>query len=413
MNQPSTISIKKRVQLLDILRGFALFGILLVNANDYRFSPKPSDPNFNVLNVWFNNIVIAVGEGSFYPLFSLLFGIGFAIWMDKSMKQNGGPLRFAWRSFILLILGCVFFIFIEDRNILIRYSILSIPLLFFFKAKPKTLIIASIFFFLVFIFFSPIHNQLIKQQVNQTSNNLTTAAKTAFDAEQVAEKNPTYFNFIRARMTQVPLEIKMCVTFDHPTLPIILSMFLLGAFCWKKKLLTDIERYYRIWLKIFWAGLIIGVGGNSFVFFERMMFHKKIWIPNDSKVEIMRYVESIADPLLTLFYISLFVLIIKKRHGRRSIILDMLAYTGRIPLTNYFIQYIIMSLLMMPYAFSLDGKLFTQQLCLITIAVFICQVIFSWFWSKWFIFGPMEWLWRSFTYLRLQPMKLIKRNNVI
>ncbi len=413
MNQPSTISIKKRVQLLDILRGFALFGILLVNANDYRFSPKPSDPNFNVLNVWFNNIVIAVGEGSFYPLFSLLFGIGFAIWMDKSMKQNGGPLRFAWRSFILLILGCVFFIFIEDRNILIRYSILSIPLLFFFKAKPKTLIIASIFFFLVFIFFSPIHNQLIKQQVNQTSNNLTTAAKTAFDAEQVAEKNPTYFNFIRARMTQVPLEIKMCVTFDHPTLPIILSMFLLGAFCWKKKLLTDIERYYRIWLKIFWAGLIIGVGGNSFVFFERVMFHKKIWIPNDSKVEIMRYVESIADPLLTLFYISLFVLIIKKRHGRRSIILDMLAYTGRIPLTNYFIQYIIMSLLMMPYAFSLDGKLFTQQLCLITIAVFICQVIFSWFWSKWFIFGPMEWLWRSFTYLRLQPMKLIKRNNVI
>jgi uncharacterized protein len=413
LNQPSTISIKKRVQLLDILRGFALFGILLVNANDYRFSPKPSDPNFNVLNVWFNNIVIAVGEGSFYPLFSLLFGIGFAIWMDKSMKQNGGPLRFAWRSFILLILGCVFFIFIEDRNILIRYSILSIPLLLFFKAKPKTLIIASIFFLLVFIFFSPIHNQLIKQQVNQTSNNLTTAEKTAFDAEQVAEKNPTYFNFIRARITQVPLQIKMCVTFDHPTLPIILSMFLLGAFCWKKKLLTDIERYYRIWLKIFWSGLIFGVGGNSFVFFERMMFHKKIWIPNDSKVEIMRYVESIADPLLNLFYISLFVLIIKKRQGRRSIILDMLAYTGRIPLTNYFIQYIIMSLLMMPYAFSLDGKLFTQQLCLITITVFICQVIFSWFWSKWFIFGPMEWLWRSLTYLRLQPMKLIKRNNVI
>jgi len=412
LTQPSTISINKRVQLLDILRGFALFGILLVNANDYRFGPKTSDLHFNELNLWFNNIVIAIGDGSFYPLFSMLFGIGFAIWMDKSMKQNGGTLRFAWRSFILLLLGCLFYIFIEDRNILIRYSILSVPLLLFCKTGPKSLLVASILFFLVYIFYSPIHNQLIKPEPIGTSVHLTALEQAVLNAEQAAEKNPSYFNFTKARLLQVPLQIRMCVTFDHPTLPIILSMFLLGAFFWRKKLLTNLERYYCIWLKTFWWGLIIGGGGNLFVFFERIMFYKKIWVPNGPNVEVMHYVESIANPSLTLFYISLFALAVRKRQGKPSKLLDMLASTGRIPLTNYFIQYLIMSLLMVPYAFSLDRKLFTQQLCLITIIVFVCQVIFSLFWVKRFIYGPMEWVWRSLTYLKFQPMKLSKWNNV-
>jgi uncharacterized protein len=189
-------------------------------------------------------------------------------------------------------------------------------------------------------------------------------------------------------------------------------MFLLGTFFWKKKLLTDYERYHRVWRNLFWWGLILGVGGNLFVFFERIMFYKKLWTPNGTNVEVMRYIESVANPLLTIFYVSLFVQVINKRHGKPSIFLSLLASTGRIPLTNYFIQYIIMSLLMLPYGFGLDGKLFTQQLCLITITIFICQVIFSSFWTNRFIYGPMEWLWRSVTYFRFQPMKLTNQNSV-
>jgi uncharacterized protein len=412
LTQPSTISAKKRIQLLDILRGFALFGILLVNANDYRLGQKLTNPNFNELNVWFNNIVIALGDGSFYPLFSFLFGIGFAIWMDKSMKQNGGALRFAWRSFILLILGCLFYVLVEDRNILIRYSILSIPLLFFYKARPKILFVSSVFFFLVYIFYDPLYTQLIEPRSNGIDVHLTALEQSALDAAQEVKKSPTYLNFTKARMASVPLQIKMSVTFGHQTLPIILSMFLLGTFFWKKKLLTDYERYHRVWRNLFWWGLILGVGGNLFVFFERIMFYKKLWIPNGTNVEVMRYIESVANPLLTIFYVSLFVQVINKRHGKPSIFLSLLASTGRIPLTNYFIQYIIMSLLMLPYGFGLDGKLFTQQLCLITITIFICQVIFSSFWTNRFIYGPMEWLWRSLTYLRFQPMKLTNQNSV-
>jgi len=125
----------------------------------------------------------------------------------------------------------------------------------------------------------------------------------------------------------------------------------------------------------------------------------------------MSYVESVANPLLMIFYVSLFVQIINKRHGKLSVFLRLLASTGRIPLTNYFIQYITMSLLMFPYGFGLYGKLFTQLLCLLTIAIFICQVIFSSFWTNRFIYGPMEWIWRSLTYFRFEPMIKFKSNS--
>lgn len=121
--------------------------------------------------------------------------------------------------------------------------------------------------------------------------------------------------------------------------------------------------------------------------------------------EILHYVQTIADPALTLFYISLFVILLRKPVSKFSIAVNALSATGRIPLTNYFLQYIIMSVLMLPYGFNLDGRLSSQHLLLLAIVVFLFQVVFSVYWTKQFIYGPMEWLWRSLTYMKLQRLK--------
>ena len=111
------VTAKQRIHILDILRGFALFGILLVNiVDDYRLAVPKTSPDFNEVNSWTAQIVHAFAEGSFYPIFAFLFGIGFAIWMDKSMKKNGGLLRFVWRSLILLLLAC-FFMYLLKKEI--------------------------------------------------------------------------------------------------------------------------------------------------------------------------------------------------------------------------------------------------------------------------------------------------------
>ena len=406
MTTYSSIPTSKRIELLDILRGFALFGILLVNGNDYRFAVPPSDPKFNELNLWFNNIIIAIADGSFYPLFSLLFGIGFAIWMDKSMKQNGGVLRFAWRSFILFLLACFFYSFIEDRDILIRYSILSMPLLLFYKARPKTLLISAFVFLLIALFFTPIRKEINNLRGPQALVQQQKDDQVSNDAWTLAKKNKDYTSFTRARISDLPGTIKRAYTFSTYTLPQIFCMFLLGMFCWRKRLFTEVGKYIHLWRKIFWWGLIVGLGGNLFVFTMRILAFEKIYMPNRY---VLEYAETIANPALTFFYISLFVFALQQDKNKNNLLLNSLRATGRIPLTNYFIQYIIMTLLMMPYGFNLDGHLFSQQLVLIVIVVFSSQVLLSVFWTKWFDYGPMEWLWRSLTYLKLQRLRKVKQ----
>src|SRR5436189_872184 len=398
------VTLKQRIHILDILRGFALFGILLVNiVDDYSFSVPKTSPDFNEVNSWIRQIVIDIAEGNFYPIFAFLFGIGFAIWMDKSMKKNGGPMRFVWRSLILLLLACFFYTFIEERNILIRYSILSIPLLLFYKAGPKTLLTAALIFLILAVFYRPFRLLIDKKKSPQEIALIKKARAPIDSAWALAERKKDFLSFSKARLASLPGQLESVYTFKHQSLPIIFCIFLLGVYSWRKGLFTSIEKHAVFWKRIFWGGLIIGVGGNLLHFIVWGLALKKIITPD---WETISYLIKIADPALSFFYISLFVLGYQKLKGRKNILLDALKDTGRIPLTNYFTQCIAMALLMFPYGLGLDGKLYTQYLVLIAVSIFILQVIFSVFWMKYFLYGPAEWLWRSLTYLKFQSMRL-------
>lgn len=398
------VNTQHRIHILDILRGFALFGILLVNiVDDYSLSVPKTSPDFNEVNSWTRQIFHALAEGSFYPIFAFLFGIGFAIWMDKSMKKNGGPLRFMWRSLILLLLACLFFIFIEDRNILIRYSILSIPLLLFYKAGTKTLLIAALIFLILAVFYRPFRLLIDKKKSPQEIALIKMARAPIDSAWALAERKKDFLSFSKARLMGLPNQLKSVYTFKHQSLPIIFCIFLLGVYSWRKSLFTSIEKHAVFWKRIFWGGLIIGVGGNLIYFISWALAFNKILIPDWKTLD---YLIKIADPALSFFYISLFVLCYQKLKDRKNILFDALKDTGRIPLTNYFTQCIAMALIMFPYGFGLDGKLYSQHLFLITVLIFILQVLFSVFWMRHFLYGPIEWLWRSITYLKFQPMRL-------
>jgi uncharacterized protein len=402
------VTLKQRIQILDILRGFALLGILVVNiVDDYRFAVPNTSPGFNELNSWTTQLVHALAEGSFYPIFAFLFGIGFAIWMDKSMKKNGGPVRFIWRSLILLSLACFFYIFIEERNILIRYSILSIPLLLFYKAGPKTLLTAGLIFLILAVFYGPFRLLIDKKKSPQEIALIKIARAPIDSAWALAERRQDFLSFSKARLMSLPNQLKSVYTFKHWSLSIIFCIFLLGVYSWRKGLFTAIEKHAVFWKRIFWGGLIIGAGGNLVYLISWGLGFKKILIPD---WETLNYLITIANPALSFFYISSLVLFYQKLNGRRNVLFDALKDTGRIPLTNYFTQCIAMALLMFPYGLGLDGKLYSQYLVLIAVLIFILQVIFSVFWMKYFLYGPMEWLWRSLTYLKFQPMRIENSN---
>lgn len=409
MTAYSSIPINKRIAILDFLRGLALLGILIANIIGNSLILPPTDPNYNVLNTVVINLVFLFTEGSFYPLFSLLFGIGFAIWMDKSMKINTGVLRFVWRSAILFLLGCLFYTFIWDAAILIRYSILSIPLLIFYRARPTTLLITAIIFFMFAVFHRPIGQKIESLKTPEQKEQAKKERQVINEAWNVADQNKTFLNFSKARVLEIPGEIKNVYTFGHPMIPVIFCMFLLGVFCWRKGLLTELNTHIKLWKKIFWLGLIIGFGGSLVVFVSSVSLPGIHYIPRSTG---LRYLEIVANPALTFFYISAFVLLMQKSKERKNLLFTGLSATGRMAFTNYYIQFIVGIILFAPYGLDLAGKFFCQYVVLMAFLIFGLQVLFSLYWMKHFIYGPMEWLWRSLTYIKLQNIKKRKNEEV-
>jgi uncharacterized protein len=391
----SSIPTSKRIQVLDILRGFALLGILVAN-----LSALPTAGN--ILSVWVYNIVSIFTVGSFYPLFSLLFGIGFAIWMDKSMKKNGGPWRFLWRSLILFVIGCCFYVFIWDAAILIRYSILSIPLLLFYRAGKRTLLVGAAIVFMFTIFHQPIMQEIDSlKSSNQKLQEQKQWAKID-SAWTIAENNKEFKSYAKARFMEMPQDIKGAYTLSTPMISIIFCMFLLGAFFWRNGSFTASQKSLAFWRKIFWPSLIIGLGGNIFLAISTLAPLSTNHLPNRN---LLRFIDVVANPALTFFYISLFVMLYQKLKDRKNLIFTALSATGRMAFTNYIMQFVFGVAIGAPYFFDISKRLLPQHLLLIALSIFIFQVVFSMYWMKHFIYGPMEWIWRSLTYMKFQSLK--------
>ena len=405
MTAYSSIQTSKRIQVLDILRGFALLGVLVTNiteySGEYSIETAPSG-----LSEWTIGLVKTFTEGSFYPLYSLLFGIGFAIWMDKSMKRNGGIWLFAWRSCILFFLGYVFIVLIEGNPIFLRYAILSIPLLLFYKASPKVLFAGALIFLLLGVLHQPISRQIQQRRSPEAQADKREQIKKQVQTYQLArreaDKNKTFSGYVKARSILFSNQLKMIYTVWDGSLPIIFSMFLLGIFCWRKGFFHAVTEHLSFWKKTFWVAMVIGLGGQLILFIALLMESKNILILNK---DVLRYAEIILNPALTFFYISLIVLIVHKLKNKTNILLNGLQSAGRMSFTNFFLQYIIIAIIMYPYGLGLNQKLFSYYLVLLAFAIFLFQVLFSTYWFKYFIYGPMEWLWRSLTYMKLQSIK--------
>lgn len=403
------VTAKQRNHILDILRGFALLGVLVSNiaeySGEYSIDTAPSG-----LSKWTLGLVKALTEGSFYPLYSLLFGIGFAVWMDKSMKKNGSVWLFAWRSCILFFFGYVFIIFIDGNPIFLRYALLSIPLLLFYQAPPKILLGGALIFLSLGALHQPITRQIQSMRSPEMQTRKAEQIKKQVQAYQLArreaEKKKTFSGFVKARSILFSNQLKMIYTLWDGSLAIIFSMFLLGIFCWRKGFFNVVTEHLSFWKKIYWFSLITGLGGQLLIFIYRLLESEKIFILNQ---DILIYGEIMLNPVLTFFYISLIVLIVHKLKGKTNTILVGLQSAGRMSFTNFFLQYIVIALLMYPYGLGLNQNLFSYYLVLIAFCIFLFQVLFSTFWFKHYIYGPMEWLWRSLTYMRLQGIKKFKK----
>ena len=409
------IAANERVEVIDVLRGFAILGILLVNMAAYN-----SADSIALSSLWSSSIdrsaaraIEFLAQGKFYSLFSFLFGLGLMVQMARAEK-NG--VRFVplylRRIFVLLIIGTAHALLLWSGDILHMYAILGLLLLLFRRRSPKTLLVWSGISLLIPILLIA---ALTWFDQSQRSTRAGAERMTREDAvEQIQEHNAaehasrtystgSYSEMIRQRLKDLTDGLPAMVIY----MPHSFVMLLLGLYAGRRLILHDIKMHIDFIRKLCWWSLAIGLVGNTvFVLtVDNSVFSNPTLA---SGIGAIGYL--IGAPALCFFYISVIVLLHQQPKWKTRF--AVFAPAGRMALTNYLLQSIICTTIFYSYGFGLYDKIGPASSIVLTIIVYLIQIPLSIWWLKHFQFGPMEWLWRSLTYMYAQPMRKTLSNPI-
>ncbi len=406
----SPVSIQERIFLLDVFRGLAIFGILMVNMplfyNPISFILLGSQSDGDIIKIIFESFIKFFFEGKFYVLFSMLFGYGFWIFIQKSVPEGVGIIPvYLRRVLVLLLFGAIHVVFLWAGDILVLYAIFGMPLIFFRNVSDRGLIKWAIWLAVIpsvlAVFLAGM--AALAMSIPEAADAFQAGLKEgmavynelAREAAQIYSTGSfSEIIFIRLKEYQVLLPGVLFVY------PVVLAMFLLGAWIACKGYVKNYMEHLPLFKRVIWITLPLGI-----IFSTLYAIAYQISIPSvpdfwSALGVISHLVGGISFALL---YSSTIILFTAK--GGLSLFNKLLAPVGRMALTNYLLHSVICTTLFLSYGFGLFGRLEVWHGIVLTIVIFLLQIPFSSLWLKHFNYGPAEWLWRSLTYLKIQPFR--------
>ena len=406
----------KRITIIDALRGFSLFGIILAHMMEQYYGGEPPKnvlpagvSNFGMvgtLNVIVGFIVMFLVSGKFFAIFSLLFGLSFYIQMDRAHQKGiNFKRRFLWRLTILLGIGYVHGLFYAG-DILLIYALLGVLLVFFYSVKSKYIISTVIILmsgapkFVVYGYGKVFKVQTqIEEQKKQHDESLLKYYNTVKKGSLNDVFKINSFESINSKMDfQFGIMERGYQT---------IALFLIGLLLGRKRYFEEIELNKAKTKK---ALKWFGIGAASVIVCGIMVvILLKISGNNPGQNSIPALIMS---TLYNYFSLSLagiivcsFVLLYQKIKFKN--VLEKLAPLGRMGLTTYVMQSLIATTIFYGFGFGLLGNLSTSTCELIGLGVFTLQVFISKWWMQHFHYGPLEWAWRSATYFKWQPFRKV------
>lgn len=392
----------ERHSLLDVLRGFALLGVLLANMvshSGYFFLSKAGIEALGTAEIdhiaeWIEHFLI---DGKFYSLFSMLFGIGFALQMKRSSALDTDfTARFRRRLVIMFILGLLHAILLYVGDILTVYALTGFVLLLFRKSSDKVLLRGAVILMLI-----PIAQYAIMWAIH-----------SANPPAPVVDEGPRFFDqvILTYRTGSYPEIMQMniggLIVGRYPDLLFtgrffrVLAMFLIGFYISRNMIYANIATHRPLIRKVMIWGAVIGIPCNIVL---AMMMTTEAYYDFESTGIIQPLVYAFGVPALALCYAAVFALLFENSGWKKRLMI--FAPVGQLALTNYIMQSLICACIFMSYGLALEAQIGPARLALIAFAIYIFQLIFSHIWIRYFRFGPMEWLWRSLTYKKWQPFR--------
>jgi uncharacterized protein len=389
-----------RIEIIDVLRGFTLLGIALVHFTEQYYAGQPPKAHENFTNHIVTDPIISglIGifvSGKFYMIFSFLFGLSFFIQLNKSEKQSSFLVRFTWRLVILLVIGFVHNLFYRG-DILTIYAVLGIGLLICFKLPDKILLIIALLLVINLPSIGTRAVQAISPQPGGVA--FLNADQKPLEAYYETVKTGSFMDIVRANLQE--FDDKMDFQIESGRLYITMGLFLLGLYAGRNRIFENTEFFKRLIKYSLWILLAAIVFAAAF-FGGMQLAGKEVsqpigWLVGGGVYDIF-------NACLSAIYVSLIIRLFQKEKWKKRL---MVFYSvGRMGLTTYLTQTLVGVILFFGYGFGLLGEIGNTVCAAIGIAVFILQIVFSNYWLKNFQYGPVEWMWRSLTYLKIQPLR--------
>ena len=396
LSQP--INLKNRIHSLDLLRGFAVLGILIMNITSFsQISMAYMNPTIGAglegYNQYFHGFNFIFADTRFMSIFSMLFGAGVVLFTQRieAKGKRVAALHYK-RMFWLLLFGLIHAYFIWAGDILVAYAICGSLVFFFRKKSIRTLFIMAIILFLIPIIFN------FMTYYGMPADELeSTFAVFNPSAEEIASQTQAMRG---SYLEQMPLRVEEALGLQ--TLVFMLEMFwrasammLLGMILYRKGILSADKStaYYK---KMMWVGFVPGLILSSIGLGQ-------VYASEWSGAYVMNIganYKFLSGLFMALGYIGLVIWIYKK--GIFKKFQNRLQATGRMAFTNYIGMSVICTLIFNGHGLGLFGTLDRLQQFLIVIAVWIVILIISPLVLKNYRFGPLEWLWRKLTYFSFQ-----------
>ena len=387
-----------RIEMIDALRGFALTGVCLANLALFSFyyclsNEQKADLPLPLINTIISYLIYFFVDSKFWTLFTIMFGFGASIFISRAneLHKNGKAL-YARRLVLLLIFGLIHGIFFWFGDIFAEYALAGFILLLFSNKKGISVAVWGI----ILGAFIPLVLMILQAKLLPDSSEIfDKLGKLTLNAYS----SSSYSKVINANL----VNIKIFSLYVWFLLIAAVGRFMIGYWIGQTGRLYHIEDYTDFFRKTMRICGWIGFPFMFIVTITKILIDSEVLVP-ESEWEPVTYLLEIASLAIGIFYVVKFAFLYQNKKWRKR--LSVFKEMGRMALTNYLMQTIINVLIFNGIGFGLAGKIGPSIYILWFIVLMILQIIFSKWWLSRYRFGPFEWLWRSLTYKKLQPMKV-------
>jgi uncharacterized protein len=374
-----TILKSERINSIDAMRGFAIFGIFLTNMLAFHSPILYIDPyewwDTKIDHTIYGLIDFFV-QASFYPLFALLFGFGLMIIRERTFIRDISFTPISLRRLsLLLLIGCLHAFFVWHGDILITYAICGSIALLFLRLSGKILISIGLISYLIpnllltmLMFVASLLSPTTEYHVDSEAYKSVLFYQTGSFMEITSRR---YYDWSMVN----GLEGFVVIFFS------IFPLIIIGAGIAKLNLIKNEitnKRRFKLFLVVF---LVLGSALKLLPFIWRNLFTE--------------FVQDIfGGPLLSISYAILMILLMEKF----ATYLTVFQSVGKLAISNYLFQSIVSTFIFYNYGLGLYNQISVTTGTILAIGIFILQACISMIWVRKFNYGPIEWIWRAFTY---------------